>query len=98
MTMEDIKAMNDDWLTPTTVANVLHMNTGRLIWYARNGQLPFPVAFSGTRVKISRVGFLKAYGYADPEEQNDTSQSIRKIEARLDQIAQLLKEALERRA
>lgn len=98
LTMEDIKAMKDDWLTPATVANVLRMDSGRLIWYARNGQLPFPVVLSGNRVKISRVGFLKAYGYEDPQEQIATSQTIKQIEARLDQIAQLLKEALERRA
>ena len=98
MTMEDIKAMKDDWLTPATVASVLHMDPGRLIWYAKNGQLPFPAVVSGTRVKIGRIGFLKAYGYEDPEEQIATSQAIKQIEARLDQIAQLLKDVLERGA
>ena len=98
MTMADIKAMTDDWITPATASSAMRMDVGRLIQYAREGQLPFAVQISGNRVKISRVGFLKAYGYADPEEQNDTNQSIRQIEARLDQIAQLLKEALERRA
>ena len=98
MTMEDIQAMKDDWLTPATVASVLHMNTGRLIWYAKNGQLPFPAVVIGTRVKIGRIGFLKAYGYETPEEHIDKAHSLRHIEARLDQIAQMLKEALERRA
>ena len=97
MTMEDIQAMKDDWLTPATVASVLHMNTGRLIWYAKNGQLPFPAVVSGTRVKIGRIGFLKAYGYDTPEEHIDKAQGLRQIEERLDQIAQLLKEVLERR-
>ena len=98
MTMEDIQQMKDDWLTPATVASVLHMNPGRLIWYARNGQLPFPAVFSGNRVKISRIGFLKAYGYEAQEEHAGKAQGLRQIEERLDQIAQLLKEVLERRA
>lgn len=98
MTMEDIKAMKDDWLTPATVASVLRMDSGRLIWYARNGELPFPVVISGNRVKISRAGFLKAYGYEAQEEHAEKTQGLRQIEERLDQIAQLLKEVLERRA
>ena len=98
LTMNDIKAMKDDWLTPATVANVLRMDPGRLIWYARDGQLPFPVVLSGNRVKIGRIGFLKAYGYEAQEEHIDKAQCLRQIEERLDQIAQLLKEVLERRA
>ena len=74
--MADIKAMTDDWLTPATVAGALRMDTGRLIEYARLGQLPFPVVISGNRVKISRLGFLQAYGYADPDENKMTVEQL----------------------
>ena len=62
VTMEDIKAMTDDFITPATAAAVMKMDTGRLIGYARSGQLPFPVQISGNRVKIPRIGFLRAFG------------------------------------
>ena len=67
MTMEDIRQMTDDFITPATAAAVMKMDTGRLIAYARDGQLPFPVVISGNRVKISRTGFLKAFGYEAEE-------------------------------
>ena len=67
MTMDDIQAMTGDWITPATAASAMKMNTGRLIEYAKSGQLPFPVQISGNRVKISRKGFLATYGYGDPE-------------------------------
>ena len=73
MTMADIKAMKDDWITPATAAKVMKMDVSRLIQYARDGQLPFAVQISGNRVKISRQGFLRAYGYADPEEDKPTT-------------------------
>ena len=92
VTMEDIQAMKDDWLTPATVASVLHMNPGRLIWYAKNGQLPFPAVVSGTRVKISRIGFLKAYGYIEEEQQKNAT-----VLEELKAIRELLAKVLERR-
>ena len=96
MTMSDIKAMKDDWLTPATVAEVLRMNTGRLIEYARQGQLPFPVVISGNRVKISRRGFLQAYGYGDNEEKAVTlTQDINK---RIEILSELLEKILEESA
>jgi hypothetical protein len=49
-------------------------------------------------VKIGRIGFLKAYGYEAQEEHAEKAQGLRQIEERLDQITQLLKEVLERRA
>ena len=93
MTMSDIKTMEDDWLTPATVAGVLRMDTGRLIEYARQGQLPFPVVISGNRVKISRRGFLQAYGYGDNEEKAVTlTQDINK---RIEILSELLEKILE---
>ena len=93
MTMADIKAMEDDWLTPATVAGALRMDTGRLIEYARQGQLPFPVQISGNRVKISRRGFLQAYGYGDDEEKAVAlTQDINK---RIEILSELLEKILD---
>lgn len=69
MTIDDIKAMQDDFITPATAASVMKMDAGRLIGYARAGQLPFPVVISGNRVKISRAGFLKFLGVEIEEHQ-----------------------------
>ena len=92
VTMQDIKAMQADFITPKTAAEALHMDPGRLIHYAKDGQLPFPVQISGKRVKISRIGFLAAYGYADPEEEKPTmEQLMAKIVDRLAEIEELLK-------
>ena len=91
MTMDEIKAMTDDWITPATVAGALRMDTGRLIEYARQGQLPFPVVISGNRVKISRKGFLQTYGYTDPEENKPTS-----IEQHISKQLEIQNELLER--
>ena len=92
MTMNDIKAMETDWLTPATVASVLHMDPGRLIWYAKNGQLPFATRISGNRVLISRQSFLKCYGHMEEEKEQDNR--LERIEALL---AQILDEMRERR-
>jgi hypothetical protein len=78
--MDDIRAMKEDWLKPAVAANVLHMDPGRLIWYAKNGQLPFACRISGNRVLVSRESLLKTYGYAVPEK------------TRTDQLAQILEE------
>ena len=69
MTMDDIKAMTEDWITPATAASAMKMDPGRLIEYARTGQRPFATQISGNRVKIGRKSFLKAYGYLEEEKQ-----------------------------
>jgi len=93
MTMADIKAMTDDWITPATAAKVMKMDVSRLIQYAREGQLPFAVQISGNRVKISRRGFLQAYGYGDDEEKAVTlTQDINK---RIEILSVLLEKILE---
>lgn len=86
MTMADIKAMEGDWITPATAASVMRMDTGRLIEYARTGQLPFATRISGNRVLISRRSFLEAYGYEADEEQKP------------DVLAEILKELVSIRA
>lgn len=82
MTMDEIKNMQDDFLTPAVVASVLKMDIGRLRGYAKDGQLPFPVVISGDRVKIPRIAFLKHYGLISEEQEKNS------------QIAQLLKELI----
>lgn len=76
MTMNDVAEMTCDFITPAVAASVLKMDTGRLIEYARKGQLPFPVQISGNRVKISRRGFMECYGYAEPEEKKTTAEQL----------------------
>ena len=85
MTVDDIKAMQDDFITPATAASVMKMDAGRLIGYARGGQLPFPVVISGNRVKIPRAGFLKFLGVEIEEHQRKDG-----IEEKLQRIAEAL--------
>ena len=92
MTMADIKAMTDDWITPATAARVMKMDPGRLIQYARDGQLPFSTRISGNRVLISRKSFLQCYGHW--EEEKAVNSRMERIEALL---AQILDEMRERR-
>ena len=79
MTMDDIKALEDDFITPAMAASVMKMDTGRLIGYARSGQLPFPVQISGNRVKIGRIGFLKAFG-VEVQEKERKDEITRKLD------------------
>lgn len=58
MTLDDIREMRDDFLTPATAGSVMKMSPSRVIEYARSGQLPFKVVLSGNRVKIGRISFL----------------------------------------
>ena len=88
MTMEDIKAMTEDWITPATAASAMKMDPGRLIEYARTGQLPFATQISGNRVKIGRKSFLKAYGYLEEEKQKKDSLEL--IETELHTVTLLL--------
>ena len=71
MTMEELKTVEDDFLTASQAAGVLKMDTGRLIGYAKAGQLPFPVVISGNRVKIPRIAFLKHYGLIEDSREKD---------------------------
>ena len=88
MTMDEIKAMTDDWITPATAASAMKMDPGRLIEYARTGQLPFATQISGNRVKIGRKSFLKAYGYQ--EEENRKTDRLELIEKELHTVTLLL--------
>ena len=85
MTMDDIKAMTDDFITPATAAAVMKMDVGRLIAYARSGQLPFPVQISGNRVKIGRIGFLKAFG-VEVQEKERKDEIARKLDKLISEL------------
>lgn len=77
MTMDDIKAMTCNWITPSVAARVMKMDPGRLIEYARIDQLPdpnnerthlpFKTRVSGDRVLVYRKSFIAAYE-PEPEE------------------------------
>lgn len=74
MTLDDIKAMTGDWITPATAGKVMKMDPGKVIAYARTNQLPFKTRISGNRVLISRTSFLAAYCPEDePEEEKPDS-------------------------
>ena len=88
VTMDDIKAMTDDFITPAAAASVMKMDTGRLIGYAREGQLPFPVQISGNRVKIGRIGFLRAFGI-QVEEKERKSEIAEKLDLVIDEMQEL---------
>lgn len=94
MTFEQISRMNDDWITPAVAASAMRMDPGRLIEYARSGQLPFAVRISGNRVKIFRKSFLDAYGYGSL---NGQTVEVPEISAAANQaiVIQLLREIRE---
>ncbi len=74
MTLDDVKAMDSDFISASVAASVLKMDTGRFIQYAKDGQLPFPVSVIGSRVKIPREAFLRQYGAL--EEENERTDKI----------------------
>ena len=88
MTLDDIKAMKDDFITPATAAKVMKMDPGRLVQYARNGELPFRVVISGNRVKIPRKAFLAAY--CPEEQEKEKPDSAAMIAAELHTMTLLL--------
>ena len=63
MTIEDIKRMNKDILTPGDIAPVLGCDPNIIRWQAKHDikQLGFPAAKIGSRVKIPRDAFIKWY-------------------------------------
>jgi len=63
MTIEDIKKMNKDILTPGDIAPVLGCDPNIIREQARQDikKLGFPAAKIGTRVKIPRKAFIAWY-------------------------------------
>lgn len=71
MTVDEIRKMDEDYLTAAQVAGALKMDVGKLVGYAKEGLLPFPTIMSGNRVKISRKGFLAWHDRKEPEPEAD---------------------------
>ena len=61
MTIEDIKNMDKDILTPGDIAPLLECDPNVIRYQAAQDvrQLGFPAAKIGTRVKIPRLAFIK---------------------------------------
>ena len=79
ITLNDIRAMKDDFITAAQAASVMKMNTSRLAEYARKGMLPFPIVLSGNRTKISRKAFLEwADGKQSKEPENEGNNELLK--------------------
>ena len=97
MTLDDVKAMSTDWITPAVAASVLEMDSGRLIEYARTGQLPFATRISGNRVKICRKSFLDAYGYGEEAKKEPTTEQLmEQMAAEIRAIKELLTKAVQK--
>ena len=64
MTVEEIKASTDRWLTADQIAPVLECdpNSIRRQAQADPQKLGFPVTVIGARVKVNRLGFLRFLG------------------------------------
>lgn len=69
MTLDDIKAIDREFLTPAQVADILNCSAqGVRIWARqRPEQLGFPVCIIGSRIKIPRRPFLRFMGVSDAE-------------------------------
>ena len=64
MTLEEIRSINKPFLTPNEVSGVLGVNphTLRVTARQRPDLIGFPFTFSGNRMKISRIPFLRFMG------------------------------------
>lgn len=64
MTLDDIKAIDREFLTPAQVAEILNCSAhGIRIWARQKPeQLGFPVCVIGHRIKIPKVPFLRFMG------------------------------------
>lgn len=69
MTLDDLKRLDREFLTPAQVAEVLNCSAqGVRIWSRqRPEQLGFPVCIIGSRIKIPRRPFLRFMGVSDAE-------------------------------
>ena len=60
MTIEDIKKMNKEVLTPGDIAPVLGCDPNLIRWQAKQDikKLGFPASKMGSRIKIPKQGFI----------------------------------------
>lgn len=84
--LEDVNQIPDDFLPTDIAANVIGVDRGRFVEYAKTGQLFFPVTISGNRVKVPRIAFLKHYGIdvEEEHEKNVTTEEILKVLQHID--------------
>ena len=61
MTLEEIKSMSSETITPSVASRVLGCDPQwiRIVAREHPHQLGFPVVVLGSRVKIPRVGFIR---------------------------------------
>ena len=96
MTVDDVRAIKDDFITAAQAASVMRMDVSRLVGYAKEGKLPFPAVMSGNRVKISRKGFLAWCDGKEPEQEEDPGEQLMaKILERMEMIEKLLMRRIE---
>lgn len=67
ITCEDLLKMDDPIIPGTVAAQAMGMSTYRFFEYARQNRLPFNAIVSGSRVKVSRVEFLRFWGYTEEQ-------------------------------
>ena len=67
MTCDDLLRVTSPVIPGTWAAQAMGMDSGRFFEYARAGKLPFNAITSGNRVKVSRVAFLRFWGYTDEQ-------------------------------
>ena len=70
LTFDDLLKMDALIIPGTWAAQAMGMDSGKFMFYARNGQLPFEAMVSGNRVKVARIPFLKFWGLTDEEIKN----------------------------
>ena len=70
MTIDDIKQLDKEVLTPNDIAPLLKCDPNLIRWQAKQdiSQLGFPVSKIGTRIKIPKPGFIKWFTGVDDDE------------------------------
>ena len=65
MTLEELKASQQPYLTPADIAPILHCDPQCVREQAKQdpAKLGFPVIIMGQRVRIPRIPFLRYLGY-----------------------------------
>ena len=90
-TMDDIRHVQDDFLSVEIVATVLHINPDRLRGYIRSGEFDVTVRKSGNRLMISKESLLSWYeGKKTEPKETETDRQLRRIADMLEMILQMM--------
>lgn len=79
MTLEEMKALKRDYITPEEMHDITGYDISTIRYYARTGQFKFPVIAPdkpGARVKISRIGFINFWENREPEPEPDPIEKL----------------------